>query len=268
MRFQGLSEELCQQFYDADRKRIEEFEFRNQTSWYFHARELVTLAKTAFALGRPLNEVRGWLEQAVSAYRELFLLRGTTVSKRVSYKDGKPLPEEFVPSDGYTSNESFEAALTALTLRDVNAAKELVKLAGDSPEASLVSPTSQVCTTNQQTLSHGLNALLASEMELAKRVASKVAFGRANHIEKQIALTMIALAEADYPLAISERDALLFYHEKAAKRSDHQFDRDLWLSLPGLGLTFLALHLGGCLPAECRSTSLYCPIELLIEADA
>lgn len=265
MRLNYLSQELCQHYFDADRQRIGEFQFRDQSSWYSQAHALVTTAKTAFALGRPLDEVRAWLRQATAAYRELFSLRGTTFAKRISYRDGQPLPEELVPSDGYTSNDSFEAGMVALILRGVDEARELVTLAGHSPEAALVSPKSEVCTTNQQSLSHALNALLDSDCKLAIHEASTVAFGRANQIEKQIALTMKALAQADYPLALSERDALLFYHEKMAARIDHQFDRDLWLSLPALGLTALAIRLGGIAPLECASQSPYCPIELITD---
>jgi hypothetical protein len=156
--------------------------------------------------------------------------------------------------------------MIALILRGADSARQLVQLAGHSPEAALVSPKSQVCTTNQQALSHALNALLVSDRELATREAGTVAFGRSNQIEKQIALTMKALAEADYPLALSERDALLYFHEKMAKRTDHQFDRDLWLSLPALGLTSLAMQLGGLEPVECESDSLYCPVELIAAA--
>src|SRR5688572_3704515 len=118
MRLNYLHPDECHKLYSGAKQRVEAFEFRGQSSWYFHASELVRLAKTAYALGRPLAECRTWLRQATTAYRELFALRGTSFSKKTIYKDGKPLTEETVSSDGYSSVESFDAALASLTLGD------------------------------------------------------------------------------------------------------------------------------------------------------
>lgn len=264
MRLKYLDPDYCQKGYIAVRQRVEAFEFRGQSSWYFHAHDLVSLAKKAYALGLPLAETRSWLRQATAAYRELFALRGTSFSRRIRYKDGKPLPEETVATDGYTSVHSFNAALAALTLGDIDRARELVELAGHSPNAAFVSPRSEICTTNQQTLSHALNALLASEMDLASHEAGKLAVRRATKIEQQIALMISAIARGRDVLA--ERDALLFYHEKIASQRDNQRNCGYWLSLPALGLSFLAMHFGEYEPADLETDSVYCPIALFADS--
>jgi hypothetical protein len=261
MRLKYLDAESCLQCYAERSQSIEEPGSGSQTCWYFHASMLVWLAKAAYAVERPLMECRAWLRQATAAYRELFRLRGTTFSDRVLYQNGKPLPEERVPDDGYTSVESFNAVLVALALRDIQCAQELVALAGHSPNAELVSPRSEVCTTNQQTLSHALNALVGSEMDLAKAEASKFTVRSATRIEKQIALTISAIAnDGD---VLTERDSLLFYHEQMALRRDNQGAAEYWLCLPALGLSFLAMHFRGYEPDSLRTDSVYCPIELL-----
>jgi hypothetical protein len=266
MRISYLDLDYCHQRYTADRKRVEEFRPCGQASWYFQAHTLVGLAKTAYALGRPLAEVRFWLREATVAYRQLFTLRGTSFSRRTTYKDGKPEVEEKIPDDGYTSVDSFEAALVSLSLRDIDLARNLVELAGPSPNAALVSPQSEVCTTNEQTLSHALNALLASQMEVADHGARKLTVRRATNIEKQIALTISAIANGGDGMA--ERDALLFYHEKLAARRENQTDASYWISLPALGLSSLAMHFRGYERADLRTDSVYCPVALLTESEA
>jgi hypothetical protein len=263
MRLKYLDPDNCQKGYIITRQRVEAFEFRGQSSWYFQANDLVRLAKTAYALDLPLAETRSWLRQATHAYRQLFALRGTSFSQRGSFKEGKLVPVETVPTDGYTSVDSFNAALAALTLGDIHLARELVDLAGHSPNAALVSPRSQVCTTNQQTLSYALNALVASDMEIAAHEAGKLAVRRATRVQQQIALTISAIATNHDVLA--ERDALLFYHEKLASQRDNQHDSDYWLCLPALGLSFLAVHFGQYESADLETDSVYCPITVLTE---
>jgi len=261
MRLKYLDSAYCQQRYADEVKSIETSGLRGQSSWYFRANAFVRLAKTAYALGLPLAESRSWLRQATAAYRELFALRGTSFSKRTRYRDGKPLPEETIPEDGYTSVDSFNAALASLTLQDIQCAQELVELAGNTPNAAYVSPRSEVCTTNEQTLSHALNALLSSDMDLAKREAGKLAVRSGTRIEKQIARIMSAIATDGDVLA--ERDTLLFYHEQAASRRDSQLDASTWLSLPALGLSFLAMSIRKYESAALATDSIYCPIALL-----
>jgi hypothetical protein len=260
MRLKHLDPEYWQKNYIKAKEQVEAFEFRGQSSWFFHASDLVRLAKTAYALGRPLEESRSWLRQATNAYRELFALRGTSFSHRGRFENGKLIPEETVASDGYTSVDSFHAAMAALTLGDIDLARELVELAGHSPNGAFVSPRSEICTTNQQTLSHALNALILSDMDLANHEAGKFAVRRATKLEQQIALTISALATKRDVLA--ERDALLFYHEKIASQRDNRHDISYWLCLPALGLSFLAMHFGRYAPAELTTDCVYCPIAL------
>jgi hypothetical protein len=266
MRINYANFDCCQQYYDATKNDVEEFEFQDQYSWFSQAHALVRLAKTAYALEHPLSECYECLRKAVDAYRELFALRGTSFSKVTKYKDGKPLPEETVPSDGYTSVDSFDAGLVCLTIGKVDLARELVELAGHSPEAKLVSPRSEVCTTNQQTLSHALNALLAGDSDLARHETSKLGVRRAPKIETQIGLMISAIATKGDLL--TARNELLFYHEKLAKQRDNQNIATYWLSLPALGLSFLSMHLGQYRPADLESDSVYCPTALFAESAA
>lgn len=266
MRLKHLNLDDCQQLYTAEKKRVEEFVFRRQDSWYFHANGLVRLAKIAYAMGNPLLECRSWLRQATDAYRELFALRGTTFSKHTKFEDGKPLPEETIQEDGYTSVDSFNAALAALAIQEVALGRELVELAGPSPNAQLVSPRSEVCTTNEQTLSHALNALLASDLDLASHEAGKLAVRRATQFEKQIALTISAIAtDGD---VVAELDALLFFHEKLALRRDNISDPTYWFCLPALGLASLSVHRGQIARTDLTEDNVYFPVELLFLSDA
>lgn len=265
MRIKHLNVDDCRQRYVAEKTRVEEFKCRQQTSWYFQANALVRLAKIAYAVGQPLSECRSWLRQATNAYRELFALRGTTFSIRTNYKDGKPLPAEKIPDDGYTSVDSFNAAVAALAIHDFDLARELVQLAGHSPNANLVSPRSEVCTNNEQTMSHALNALLESDLELASREASKLAVRRATKIEKQIGLIISAIAtDGD---VLSERDALLLHHENLASRRDNQINVSFWLCLPALGLSFLSISFGQYAFADLETDSVYCPMAMLTESE-
>lgn len=266
MRIQHLNPDDCRRYYTDAKKRVEEFEFRNQTSWFFQAHSLVQLAKIAYAIGHPFSESRSCLRQATEAFRELFALRGTTFSRRIRYKGGKPLPEETISGDGYSSVDSFDAALTALTIRDFDLARDLVTLAGPSPNASVVSPRSEVCTTNQQTLSHALNSLLASDRALARHEASKLAVRTATKIEKQIGLMIAAIATGGDVL--TERGALLDYHEQLAVRRDNHLDSSFWLCMPALGLSFLSIHFGEFEFSDLETDSVYCPIGLLAGSEA
>ena len=265
MRLKYLNADDCERRYTAEIQRIGAFEVRGQSSWYFQANALVRLAQIAYAVGRPLAECRSWFRQATGAYHELFALRGTSFSKQTRFIDGKALPEETVANDGYTSVDSFNAALVSLSFQDITLAHALVELAGHSPSAYLVSPQSEVCTTNAQTLSHALNALIASDLEIAHREATKLTVRRATKIEQQIALMISAIAtDGD---VLTERDALLYYHAKLATRRDNHADTSLWLSLPALALTFLAMHFRHYDLGELETDSVYCPIAMLLDAD-
>lgn len=265
MRLKYLNSDDCQQLYASEKKGVEEFEVQRQSSWYFHANALVRLAKIAYAIGRPFAECRSWLYQATSAYRELFALCGTSFSKRTMYKDGRPLPEETISDDGYTSADSFNAALTSLTIQEIDLSRKLVELAGRSPNANLVSPRSEVCTTNEQTLSHALIALLAADFELANHEASKLAVRRGTQFEKQVGLTISAIATRGD--VITEVNALLFYHEKLALRRDNVSDTTYWFCLPALGLSQLAIHLGQIGHSDLTGDNVYFPVELLLASE-
>lgn len=265
MRLSHLNPDDCQQRYDADLQCVDVFEFRNQSSWYFHANALLRLAKVSYALGCPIEECQMWFRRATHAYRELFSLRGTSFTKVTRYKDGQPLPEETIAEDGYTSVDSFNAACSALAVHDFRTARELVHIAGHSPNAKLVAPRSEVCNSNEQTISHALNALLDADLALANREAGKLAVRRATKVEKQIGLIISAIATNGDVL--TERDALLFYHEKLATRRDNQLDCGLWICLPALALTSLAIHVGPYSTADLATKCVYCPLEMLAEPE-
>src|SRR5262249_54752799 len=147
--------------------QVASFEFRNQSSWYQQAYALIRVAKLAYVLGHPLSETQTSLRHAVDAFRQLFSLRGQSFCIHTKYRDGKPVGEEKVFDDGYSSVESFLAALVCLVVHDIPTARVLVDLAGPSPNAQHVSPKSEICTSNQQTLSHALNAILARDFQRA-----------------------------------------------------------------------------------------------------
>lgn len=262
MRLKYLHAPDCQRRYEDERNRVTAFQVRGQSSWHTQACSLVRLAKIAYGIGRPLDESRSYLRQATAAYRETFALRGTTFATHIKYKDGQPVGEERQYSDGYTSVDSFVAALAALCMQDLALARELVTLAGHSPNAALVTPRSDICNSNEQTLSHALNALVIDDVELAKQEASKLEVRRGTRMEKQLASTISAIAaNGDF---LNELQALLFYHEKLALRRDNLHDPGYWFCLPALGLSYLAIHYGSLDPAALPTDSVYCPRDLLL----
>lgn len=261
MRIPYLIFEDTTRHYQETLARLAAFEVRArpQSSWFFHAHDLVTAANLAYALGNPLTESRKWLCESLNAYRNLFSLRGTGYCSQVTYHDGKPGPEEKVFSDGYTSVHSFEAALASLSVQDVAQARSLVELAGHSPGAEYVSPQSEVRTSNQQTLSHALNALLMDDPALAQREAGKLGVRRGTQFEKQVAVTILAIAtDGD---VLSELDALAFYHAKLAKRRNCWTVASYYLCLPALGLAHLATHYGRIEHADLTRDNVYAPPE-------
>ena len=114
VRHPNIDEAFFRQIYEQQLQQVAEFESRNQSSWYFQANSLMSLAKLAYALGQPLKEVRNTLRCATAAYRELFSLRGQSFCLQTRYNAGKPLPEEKVFDDGYSSVDSFHAAVISL----------------------------------------------------------------------------------------------------------------------------------------------------------
>jgi hypothetical protein len=262
MRLKYLISDDCRQRYAIERDSVQNFDGQHQGSWYFQAYALVRLSQIAYAIGHPFAECRFWLHQATSAYRELFALRGTSFSKRVMYKDGKPLPEETISDDGYTAVDAFNAALASLAIQDIELSRELIELAGRSPNANLVSPRSEVCTTNELTLYHALIALLAADMDRANREANKLTVRRGTQIEKQIGLIISAIATRSD--VVTEVGTLLYYHEKLALRRDHLSDTTYWFCLPALGLSQLAICLGQISHSDLQIDNAYFPVELLL----
>lgn len=261
MRFPYLIHGDCFNHYQQTRQRVDLFEPKGQSSWHGHASNWLILANLAYALGYPLQESRDALRESIVAYRELFSRRGQTAYTRTMYHDGKPLPQETIVDDGYTSVDSFNAALVALIVHDIAATRDLVELAGHSPDAKYVSPKSEVCTTNQQTLSHALNAVLVQDMELADHEARKFTVRRCNQFEQQCAATISAIAcNGD---VLSELEALLFYHAKMAKRRDNWTNSTTYLCLPGLGLANLAIQLGRIELSDLSCEDLHAPSGLL-----
>jgi hypothetical protein len=261
MRLKNLEPEYGQRCYDDALQHIESFEPRNQSSWYFHAHGLIRAASTAYVIGLPLSESRAWLQKATEAFRQLFALRGTTFTKTTRYRAGKPLPEETIAEDGYTSHDSMLAVYAALILGDVPLAKSLVDLAGPSPNDRLVAPRSQVCTTSVQKLSHALNALVAGDLELAEREANRPKIRRGTKTDRLLADAFSALATGGD--ALTARDEILKHHATQAKRDLNPAASSFWLCFPALAVSALAMHLQGCELSQLETDSVYCPIGLL-----
>jgi 1,2-phenylacetyl-CoA epoxidase PaaB subunit len=266
MRFPYLVTEDCLKRYEDTFGNVSQFQAqdRKQDAWFFHAHALIRLANLAYVIEHPLSECRAAFRDSVGAYKELFSLRGTSYSLRTTYKDGVAQPEEKVFSDGYTSVDSFDAAMACLITEDIASARRLVELAGHAPCPEVVSPRSEVCTSNQQTLSYALNAMLADDFELALREAQRVTVRRGNQMEKQIAAILAAIAgERD---VLTELDTLLFYHEKLAKRRENWLNSSYYLCLPALGLSSLAIQLGRFKLADLSVDSMYAPWAMLHDA--
>ena len=261
MRVSHLNLEWYQKFYNELRQTVASRGPNSQSSWWFHAHDLAVLGQLAIALEHPLAETRACFRQAVDAYREVFLRRGQSISKRVLYQDGQPLPEETIVDDGYTSVDSFDAAILALTVCNVATALELVKLAGHSPSAELVTAQSEVCTSNQQTLSHALNALLAGDLNQAQVEARKLEARKGNRHDRRLGAILGAIAKDSDVL--SELEGLLYDFAKEARLGEKQLHSGCFLCLPALGLTRLAISLGRIELTDLDPDNPYVPTALL-----
>ena len=149
-----------------------------------------------------------------------------------------------------------------MAIPDIAYTQQLIDLAGHSPCAEYVSPASEVCTTNQQTLSHAINALAVGDFESAEREALKLSVRRGTKMEKQIATVANAIATSNC-IAV-EIDAMLFFHDKIARQTGNKTDSDFYLCLPAIGLANIALHFGRLERDELDHSNVYCPADLLV----
>jgi len=263
MRLSYLLEGDCRTHYDDVASRIAAFasETARQSEWLFHAHDLGRLAGLAYALASPLTECRSALEKSVPAFHEVFSRRGTSHYFRTPYKDGKPLPEETIVEDGYTSRDSFQAVLTSLVVEGLDRTQTLVALAGSKPGASLVAPQSEVCTTNEQTISEALNALVQEDRKRAAGEARKLEVRKGSQLDKQTAATIVTIATGGD--AAGEIETLLAFHTRMARARDRWTDCSTYLCLPALGLASLAIQLGELDASDLDAEALCAPTALL-----
>lgn len=254
----------CLLRYESEKSRVTGISCGDQLAWYSVADGAIRLAKIANALARPVEECREWLRRAVHAYREVFARRGSKVSRRIRYVGGQPLPEEIIVEDGYTVIDSMQAAFAALSLGELELARELIGLAGEAPNAELISPRSVVCTTNELALSEALSALLSSHFDLARGEVRKLLVRRSTKGELQQARIMLAIAgDGD---VVEERDQLLAAHAKEASRLANQLDCSYWICLPAVALSFLAVRLARCKATDLATDNPYCPVAIWLDA--
>lgn len=263
MRLSYLLEDDCRRHYADVAARIATFasDTARQSEWLFQAHDLGRLAGLAYALGSPLTDCRSALEKSVLAYREIFSRRGTSHYFHTPYRDGKPLPEETIVEDGYTSRDSFRAVLTSLVVQGLPETQSLVALAGSKPGASLVAPQSEVCTTNEQTISEALNALVQEDRKRAAGEARKLEVRKGSQLDKQTAAAIVTVATGGN--AAGEIETLLAFHTRMAKARDRWTDCSTYLCLPALGLASLAIQLGELDPSDLDADALYAPTALL-----
>lgn len=263
MRLSYLLEGDCRRHYEDVASRVATFAgaTTRQTDWLFHAQDLGRLASLGYALDAPLAECRNALEKSVAAFHEAFSRRGTSHYFHTPYRDGKPLPEETIVEDGYTSRDSFRAILTSLVVQGLQETQTLVALAGSKPGAGLVAPQSEVCTTNEQTISEALNALVQKDRTRAAGEARKLEVRKGSQLDKQTAATILAIATGGD--AAGEIETLLAFHTRIARARDRWTDCSTYLCLPALGLASLAIQLGELDPSELDADTLYAPPALL-----
>jgi hypothetical protein len=242
------------------------------------ARHCMHLGLFAYALGSPLHRVRAYFAQAADMYAQGYRSRTplepipvTLVTLPGGAGDN---PRTSAPArrehewggrdESLTNSWTGRSAIyIALSVGEHTVAREIARYVYDPPDANYLGPRSEVLTPNQQRLAYAVRDLVLGDARQA--VVETDGLERPESgIETEATLVQdIALSNAQrFRMNLG---TLLVEHKRTAHEPVNRNDPEYFLSLPGLGLSQLAVRAGLVSPAELEPiarSSIYLPVAL------
>jgi len=218
------------------------------------------------ALGAAPGDVRVWVARAAQALGEVFRLRGTAPGLQsivVTGQDGdlQAMASSSVDDSLTNSSRGLLGMYTALVAGDRDLAERTASLVDDPPDPPSSGPPSEAGTTAERQLAGALKALLLGQDATAVFRAGGPA-GAPPSIGAQGA-ALRALVSRDRPVFLDALRKLLAAHAEEAGDERNAREPRLLMSLPGLGLSALALALGLLEPDQLPAGDVYLPLEII-----
>lgn len=224
------------------------------------------VAMDSYALGYPLADVRKSLSLVATYYLRVFELRGTGHYTQTSTRRNRTWTETLTDFGTTSSQRAFDAICIALSASEFDIARDIARRTEDPPKASYLGPTSETCTPNQQRVSYALRNLVLGDVDQVEPELDRL-FVKKPKKEATLAdqADMIrGLATRSVGKFLTGLDALLFRHEKEARRPRVTCNPELFLCLPALGLSSLALQLEVCRREDLPPDNPFLPLEILV----
>lgn len=208
-----------------------------------------------YALGESMECVAGDLRQASEAKLKVFELRGTQAPFPATLVtldiDSPPQAPEVISrepvhapgSKDYSltnSRSGLKAIYMALASGHVLVALRLAQLIWDPPDADYIGEDSKVCTSDEQHLAYAVkHYILGDEAKARKELASIGSNRQETALQVSVLRALLDGHGKQFLVAVRE---YLKWHEKEAKKKSNRTEADLYLALPALGLSALALR--------------------------
>jgi hypothetical protein len=231
-----------------------------------------------YALGFRLDEVRQAFAEAAAAFLKVFELRGTseafpailaTVDPTKSVDDpawvmeSRPLHPPGSKDYSLTNSQAcLQGICLTLIAGEYATAEKLAELMWDPPNASYISPRSETCTPNQQHLAYAVKQLLENHPEAAQEELKQVRYRKDEEQVAFMAKMVRGLVRRDAGSLSEGLQDLLGWHRKEVQEPYNRRNPEMYLSLPALGLSILAVR-GGLLQKSELPSDPYIPHELI-----
>jgi hypothetical protein len=238
--------------------------------------DLMMLAAYHYALGEPIQRTIDEFRQAAEATLKVFELRGTEPTFPASLvtldSDSPAEAPEVISRESLhppgskdysltNSRSGLKAMYMALASGHVLVAQRLAQLVWDPPDADYIGEESEVCTPDDQHLAYAVKHYILGEDAKGHEELGRVKDGR-QEVVLQVPLVR-ALLDRDGEAFIAALRAFLKWHEKEAKKKSKRTETDLYLSLPALGLTMLALRAGLITVDSLPTGNPHFPVEMI-----
>lgn len=139
--------------------------------------------------------------------------------------------------------------------------ERLGQLIWDPPDADYIDDESEVCTPDDQRIAYSLKAYMAGDSGGALQFLNAIG-GR----DKGLSLhgtTIRALVEGSRVNFLRHLRDYIRWHEKEAKKRSNQKNADLFLCMPALGLSVLAIRGGLVRLTDLPTDSAHVPVEMI-----
>lgn len=240
------------------------------------ASDMAMLAAYRYALGEPISRSAEDLRDAAEQELEVFELRGTqpafpatVVTLDINSSSDAPEvisrePRNPPGSKDYSltnSRSGLKAIYMALASGHVLVAHRLAQLIWDPPHADYVGEKSEVCTPADHHLAYAVKHFILGDEEAALEELTAVESHRSD-IALQVSI-FGALLNRDVKQFLESLRLLLKWHEKEAKKKSNRTATDLYLALPAIGLSILALRAGLIRADQLPTDNPHFPVEMI-----